>query len=102
MRLPRCLTKAGIAYHILGHVSSERKVTVHHNSELVKFKIDELRDLWFKTSYLLDSKQRSGRSMRRSVIKTIKIRFLNIHFRQPLMVNLKRMELIQRAEHHPG
>jgi phosphoribosylformylglycinamidine synthase len=54
------LSKAGITYHLLGHVSSERKLTVHHNNELIRFKIDELRDLWFKTSFLLDSKQRSA------------------------------------------
>ena len=54
------LAKAGITYHMLGHVSGERKITLYHRNDLIKFKIDELRDLWFKTSYLLDSKQRSA------------------------------------------
>lgn len=54
----RILSDAGISCHLLGHVSGERKLTIHHNNELTRFNIDELRDLWFRTSYLLDSKQR--------------------------------------------
>lgn len=54
------LEAAGVAYHTLGHVSGERKITLYHKNDLIKFKIDELRDVWFKTSYLLDSKQRSA------------------------------------------
>ena len=52
------LGKAGISCHTLGHVTSERKITIHHNNELIKFKIDELRDTWFRTSYLMDKEQR--------------------------------------------
>ncbi len=54
------LQNAGITFHMLGHVTSERKISVHHKNELLKFKIDELRDVWYKTSYLLDGKQRSA------------------------------------------
>lgn len=52
------LSKAGISCHTLGHVTSERKVTIQHNYNLYKFKIDDLRDTWFKTSYLMDKEQR--------------------------------------------
>ncbi|HTJ52309.1 MAG TPA: phosphoribosylformylglycinamidine synthase, partial [Cyclobacteriaceae bacterium] len=52
------LTKAGISFSILGHVSSQRNLSITHKQELITFSIDELRDLWFKTSYLLDAKQR--------------------------------------------
>ncbi|MDH5247697.1 MAG: phosphoribosylformylglycinamidine synthase [Cyclobacteriaceae bacterium] len=54
------LNGAGIAYQVLGHISPTRIVTVYHNDTLVNFEIDELRDLWFRTSYLLDKKQRSA------------------------------------------
>jgi phosphoribosylformylglycinamidine synthase len=47
-----------IDYTIIGHVSQERNINIHHHGSMLKFDIDELRDLWFKTSYLLDSKQR--------------------------------------------
>jgi len=52
------LTQRGVKAQILGHVSSERKITVHFGMNLIKFNIDELRDVWFRTSYLLDAKQR--------------------------------------------
>jgi phosphoribosylformylglycinamidine synthase len=52
------LTKAGVTNKTLGHVTSERKITIHHNNDLFKFKIDELRDTWYKTSYLMDKEQR--------------------------------------------
>jgi phosphoribosylformylglycinamidine synthase len=47
-----------ITYQILGHVTHERSVTIRHSQELIAFNIDELRDVWFKTSFLLDSIQR--------------------------------------------
>jgi phosphoribosylformylglycinamidine synthase len=53
------LNQNGIRYHILGHVSDERNVTIRHQEQLLKFKVDELRDVWYKTSFLLDSKQRT-------------------------------------------
>jgi phosphoribosylformylglycinamidine synthase len=52
------LSKHGIQYQVLGHVTSERSVTLHHGHQLVKLNVDELRDVWFKTSYLLDREQR--------------------------------------------
>lgn len=52
------LTQRGVKAQIIGHVSGERQLSIHHNHALTKFDIDELRDVWFKTSYLLDRKQR--------------------------------------------
>src|SRR5690606_29926551 len=54
----KLLSQRGITAQILGHVSSTRKISIHHNDVLISFDIDELRDTWFRTSYLLDSKQR--------------------------------------------
>ena len=58
-RVSALLENKGITYRILGHVSSDRRLSIHHGGEMHKFKIDELRDTWFKTSYLLDGVQRS-------------------------------------------
>jgi phosphoribosylformylglycinamidine synthase len=52
------LSQRGIKAQVLGHVSSERKISIHHNTSLITFDIDELRDIWFRTSWILDSKQR--------------------------------------------
>ncbi|HYF71108.1 MAG TPA: phosphoribosylformylglycinamidine synthase [Ohtaekwangia sp.] len=54
------LQNAGLYYHIIGVVSGERTLRIRHQQALHQFDIDALRDLWFKTSYLLDRKQRDA------------------------------------------
>jgi phosphoribosylformylglycinamidine synthase len=51
------LKSAGINYHIIGKPVSERTLTVKQGSQTLTFDSDELRDVWYKTSYLLDRKQ---------------------------------------------
>jgi len=51
------LSANGVAYHKLGKVTSTASLQIKNNSELLSFDIDHLRDVWFKTSYLLDKKQ---------------------------------------------
>jgi phosphoribosylformylglycinamidine synthase len=46
-----------IAYIPLGTVGTRRIIEIQNFGETVEFDIDSLRDLWFKTSYLLDRKQ---------------------------------------------
>ncbi len=53
------LNARGIRHQILGFVSEERKMTVRHKETLLELDIDELRKLWFRTSYLMDKKQRT-------------------------------------------
>jgi phosphoribosylformylglycinamidine synthase len=47
------LEKAGVAYHKIGAVTNEATLRVNE----WQFDIDHLRDVWTKTSYLLDQKQ---------------------------------------------
>ena len=51
------LQNAGVGYISLGTAVPYRKVRVKNFETEVDFDIDTLRDLWFKTSYLLDRKQ---------------------------------------------
>lgn len=52
------LGNAQVSYKMIGELTHERTVKVtSHNSDMT-FDVDALRDTWFKTSYLLDSKQR--------------------------------------------
>jgi phosphoribosylformylglycinamidine synthase len=57
-QLLEILSQRGVKAHILGHVSDQRKISIHHDGSLTQFDIDELRDIWFRTSFLLDQKQR--------------------------------------------
>ena len=70
-RAKKILEDAGIAYAKIGIPSTDRNITIKRhqsnaqvpNSELANreltlvFDIDELRDAWYKTSYLLDRRQ---------------------------------------------
>ncbi len=47
----------GISYHKIGNVTTKSNLTVKNGTDSLAFDIDHLRDVWFKTSYLLDQKQ---------------------------------------------
>jgi phosphoribosylformylglycinamidine synthase len=53
----RLLDTAGVKWHIIGNVVTERTISIRNGSAGFSFDIDALRDTWFKTSYLLDRKQ---------------------------------------------
>ncbi len=56
------LTENGVGFVSLGFPVPYRKVRVKNFETETDFDIDSLRDLWFKTSYLLDRKQ-SGKEL---------------------------------------
>jgi phosphoribosylformylglycinamidine synthase len=56
--LGKLLSDLGVQFKVIGHVSGERKVTISHQQKLLPLAIDELRDVWYKTSFILDSRQR--------------------------------------------
>lgn len=51
------LNEAGIAFAKIGVPSKERQIKVNYEGATYQFDIDYLRDVWYKTSYLLDCKQ---------------------------------------------
>lgn len=55
------LREAGVKFNVIGTLSKARKLVIDHQGHLRTFDIDALRDLWFKSSYLLDRKQSGER-----------------------------------------
>src|SRR5690606_29833703 len=51
------LNSNGVDYHKIGEVKSNDVLEVKNSSDTWNFDLDHLRDVWFKTSYLLDQKQ---------------------------------------------
>ncbi|WP_423127136.1 phosphoribosylformylglycinamidine synthase [Gaoshiqia sp. Z1-71] len=51
------LTEAGIRFVKIGAPSAKRELTVKNFGQQFGLDIDSLRELWFKTSYLMDRKQ---------------------------------------------
>ena len=47
----------GVEFFKLGEVAQNNSLQITHNSQLLTYKISDLRDIWFKTSFLLDQKQ---------------------------------------------
>jgi len=51
------LTNAKINFHRIGKVSSKSMLTIKNGSMEMGLNVNSLRDIWFKTSYLLDNNQ---------------------------------------------
>ncbi|MFC4219856.1 phosphoribosylformylglycinamidine synthase [Flagellimonas marina] len=54
------LKDAGIEFHKIGSVTSESTLSIKNNGVEIGLNVASLRDTWFKTSFLLDSKQTSN------------------------------------------
>lgn len=68
-----------LSYFEIGSVTKNRTLNITHGNENYNFVIDELRDIWFKTSYLLDRKQ-SGESHATNRFKNYKQQPLSYRF----------------------
>ncbi|MBC8051862.1 MAG: phosphoribosylformylglycinamidine synthase [Sphingobacteriaceae bacterium] len=73
------LKATGVSYHKIGKVSTTATLDVKNNSESFSFDIDQLRDTWFKTSYLLDEKQ-TGSGLAKERYKNYKDQALKYSF----------------------
>ena len=51
------LESNGIEFFNIGKVTESNTLSITNNGEKLNFNISELRDVWYKTSYLLDAKQ---------------------------------------------
>ncbi|MCR5312227.1 MAG: phosphoribosylformylglycinamidine synthase [Bacteroidaceae bacterium] len=51
------LEKAGVAFSAIGTPSDDRNITVKKDGSTRTFDIDALREIWYSTSYRLDTKQ---------------------------------------------
>ncbi|HEY9168694.1 MAG TPA: phosphoribosylformylglycinamidine synthase [Lutibacter sp.] len=55
--VPSILASNNVDFFELGNAVRSETVKITNNGEVLEFNIPELRDVWFKTSYLLDAKQ---------------------------------------------
>lgn len=51
------LKQNGIEFFNIGKVTNSNSLSIANNGEKLNFNISDLRDVWYKTSYLLDAKQ---------------------------------------------
>ncbi len=74
------LQENGVGFVSLGFPSADRVVKVVYGDKITDFDVDSSRDLWFKTSYLLDRKQ-SGDELALERFKNYKNFELDFDFR---------------------
>jgi phosphoribosylformylglycinamidine synthase len=72
------LLEHGISYFSVGHPVTDRAIKVTNHDDNIAFDIDQLRDLWFRTSYLLDRRQ-CGPDLARERFKNYKNHELRIN-----------------------
>jgi phosphoribosylformylglycinamidine synthase len=73
------LKKSGIKAHIVGYPVKERKLNITTPQTSIEIDIDEMRDIWYETSYLLDKKQ-SGTGLALERFKNYKKQPLSFGF----------------------
>ena len=64
MAVEKALKNNGIGFAIIGQPIEERRLEIHRKKTAFSFSINELRDVWYETSYLLDQKQSSDKKAR--------------------------------------
>ena len=75
----KMLRELGIRFKVIGKPSIRRRVTLRHGDHDYLFDIDALRDVWFKSSYLLDCKQ-SGKRRALDRYQNFKKQYLHYSF----------------------
>ncbi|MFT4032609.1 MAG: phosphoribosylformylglycinamidine synthase [Siphonobacter sp.] len=73
------LKARGVPYHKIGEVTSEPTLLINDQELSWSLDIDYLRDVWFKTSYLLDQKQ-SGKAKATERFENYKNHLLQYNF----------------------
>jgi phosphoribosylformylglycinamidine synthase len=53
----KILSENGVEFFNIGTVNNSEKVSIKNNEDSFDLDVSELRDVWYKTSYLLDNKQ---------------------------------------------
>ena len=82
--------RSEISYQKIGKVNSSGVLNVFHRSKSNKFEIDKYRDIWYKTSYLLDVYQ-SGKIKAKERFENFKNQPLIYHFPKKFNGTLKKV-----------
>ena len=82
--------RSEISYQKIGKVNSSGVLNVFHQSKSNKFEIDKYRDIWYKTSYLLDLYQ-SGKIKAKERFENFKNQPLIYHFPKKFNGTLKKV-----------
>ncbi|TAJ12723.1 phosphoribosylformylglycinamidine synthase [Marinilabiliaceae bacterium JC017] len=91
----------GVQFQVLGQPVAERVVTIKGQDETLNLDIDHLRDLWFRTSYLLDRKQ-SGEKLAKERFDNYKKQGLTFNFPEQFSGKLAQYDIAQNRRTASG
>jgi phosphoribosylformylglycinamidine synthase len=95
------LDKSNIRYKHIGSVTASSVLTLTHDKESMQFEIPQLRDTWFRTSYLLDKKQRTKEHAEKRY-ENYKQQPLDYKFPNPFKGSFESLEIDQRRRNQTG
>ncbi len=75
----KMLRKLGVSFTVIGKPSKHRRIVVAHEGHSCVFNIDNLRDVWYRSSYLLDRRQ-SGEQKALERFKNYKSQYMHYSF----------------------
>lgn len=97
----KILQNEGIGFAEIAVPSKERRISVEKSGKTNSFDIDALRDLWFKTSYLLDRKQ-SGEQCAKDRFENYKAQPLQFGFNDSFSGKLSKLGLTADRKDRSG
>ena len=95
------LEKKELGYDVIGSPVEERKLSITKGNQKLAFDIDEMRDLWFRTSYLLDRKQ-SGDTLAKERFNNYKQQPLQFNYQKDFKGKLSSYGLSQKRTDKSG
>jgi len=95
------LTKQNIDFYIIGQPTNDRVIKINNNNSNYKFDINHLRDVWFKTSYLLD-KEQSGEELAKKRFENYKKQELEFKFNNNFTGKASQYNIDLNRKHETG
>lgn len=59
-KVTAALDESGVGYAIIGRPTTERAIVIHSGKECRRIDIDRMRELWYRSSYLMERRQASN------------------------------------------
>ena len=97
----KLLRELGVRFKMIGKPCQKRRLTIRHAGMDHLFEIDELRDLWFKSSYLLDCKQ-SGERQALERYQNYKKQYLHYSFGRGFTGKAKDLGIVMNRRKKSG
>ncbi|MFY0686849.1 MAG: phosphoribosylformylglycinamidine synthase [Cyclobacteriaceae bacterium] len=95
------LQDSGIAFEVIGQPNSDRTLSIQSNQASVQLPIDEMRDIWTKTSHLLDKAQSTTQTAN-DRYKNYKHQPLAYQFPQSFTGSLSQYGIDLNRKNHPA